>query len=298
MSTAHIPAPPADFVLPFDLPGAGVRGRLVRLDATAARGLDHHALPEAAGRVAGEALALVTLLGSLLKLDGKLTVQVQAKGLLDLAVADYYGASEDKPRGVRGFARADAAAIAALGKAPAFDAVTGSGSLAITVRPRIEDKQYQGVVSLAPEGLATSAEGYFTQSEQLDTLVRLAAAQNTTPPQAPTWRAGGLLLQVTPDAKRGPDDWNRLSILAATIEPVELLDTDLPAETVLWRLFNQEEVHVLPVEPVEFRCDCNVENIKAVLAGYSAEDRAALADPDGVIRAKCEFCGTVLEIAV
>jgi hypothetical protein len=28
----YTPAPPGDFVLPFDLPQAGVRGRLIRLD--------------------------------------------------------------------------------------------------------------------------------------------------------------------------------------------------------------------------------------------------------------------------
>lgn len=289
----YTPAPSRDFVLPFDLPEAGIRGRLVRLDASASQALDHHGLPEAAGRIAGEALALAAMLGSLLKLDGKLTVQVQAKGPLDLAIADYYGATQDKPRGVRGFARTRAPV-----EAPAsFQALTGGGSLAITVRPRTDAKDYQGIVTLEPAGLADSAVSYFRQSEQLDTFVQLAAAQCVLPPQAPTWRAGGLLLQATPDAKRGPDDWNRLTMLASTIEAVELVDTELAPETLLWRLFNQEEVRVLPAEAIAFRCDCNADNIKAVLAGYSAADRAALADEDGVIRAKCEFCGTVHEIA-
>jgi molecular chaperone Hsp33 len=33
-----------------------------------------------------------------------------------------------------------------------------------------------------------------------------------------------------------------------------------------------------------------------VLQSYTDADRAALADEDGIIRAKCEFCGTVHEI--
>jgi molecular chaperone Hsp33 len=33
-----------------------------------------------------------------------------------------------------------------------------------------------------------------------------------------------------------------------------------------------------------------------VLRSYSPEERAGLADPDGIIRARCEFCGTVHEI--
>ena len=73
-----------DFVLPFDLPKAGVRGRLVRLDASSDRALSAHALPEAAARVTGEALVLSTILGSALKLDGRLTLQAKSDGPLDV----------------------------------------------------------------------------------------------------------------------------------------------------------------------------------------------------------------------
>ena len=41
-------APVGDFVLPFDIAKAGVRGRLVRLDAASARALEAHKLPELA----------------------------------------------------------------------------------------------------------------------------------------------------------------------------------------------------------------------------------------------------------
>ncbi|MGA7710504.1 MAG: hypothetical protein WCA81_01275 [Rhizomicrobium sp.] len=56
--TTYTPAPTGGFVLPFDIVGAGVRGRLVRLDASSARALSAHLLAEPAGRVAGELLAL------------------------------------------------------------------------------------------------------------------------------------------------------------------------------------------------------------------------------------------------
>jgi len=159
-------------------------------------------------------------------------------------------------------------------------------------------QSYQGIVELSPKGIAASAETYFEQSEQLPTLVRLAAAPVFTPgSKEPQWRAGGLLLQTTPGAPRAADDWERLSTLAATVEDLELLDTILPAETLLWRLFNQEEVRVQPAETIAFRCDCDSERIAAVLQSYSEDDRAAIADEDGIIRAKCEFCGTVHEIS-
>src|SRR5215475_14441166 len=128
----HIPAPPGDFVLPFDLPAAGLRGRVVRLDQTSARALGAHVLPEPAERVLGETLALASLLGTALKLDGRLTVQTKTSGALDLVAADYYGVEEAKPRGVRGFARLNEKRFAELGAAPDFATLMGQGSLAIT----------------------------------------------------------------------------------------------------------------------------------------------------------------------
>ena len=65
--------------------------------------------------------------------------------------------------------------FAALGDA-GFANLAGKGALAITIEPKRGGKTYQGIVSLAPEGIAASAETYFAQSEQLPTVIRLAAA--------------------------------------------------------------------------------------------------------------------------
>ncbi|HEX4027753.1 MAG TPA: Hsp33 family molecular chaperone HslO [Rhizomicrobium sp.] len=296
------PSPYGDFVLPFDIAKSGVRGRLVRLDASSARALRAHALPEPAARVAGEVLALGALLGTALKLDGRLTIQTKGDGPLDLVAADYYGADEDRHRGVRGYARLDVARFASL-DGHAFEKLTGKGALAITIEPRLGGQSYQGIVELSPSGIGASAETYFAQSEQLPTVIRLAAAPlYVAGERAPHWRAGGIMLQMTPDAaKRSAgaepsDDWNRLSLLLGTVEDLELLDTTLAPETLLWRLFHEDEVRVEPPEPLIFRCDCDAGRITQVLKSYSSQDRAGLADPDGVIRARCEFCGKTHEI--
>ena len=178
--------------------------------------------------MAGEALALAALLGSALKLDGRLTVQTKSSGPLDLVTADYYGSSpvqgEDdgapSPRGVRGYARLDDTRFAALGDA-GFAKLAGEGALAITIEPKRGGQTYQGIVSLAPEGLAASAETYFAQSEQLPTVIRLAAAPlYVAGEKTPRWRSAGLMLQMTPwKPPRRPratkmELLNRLSLLA------------------------------------------------------------------------------------
>ena len=297
----YIPAPPADFVLSFDLPGAGVRGRLVRLDAVSARALSAHALPEAPARTLGEVLALSALLGSTLKLDGRLTVQTQSDGPLDLVAADYYGAETSdaatRPAGLRAYARLDAARFEALGDtAPGFAAQVGAGALAITIEPRRGGNTYQGIVALAPEGVAESAQAYFAQSEQLPTMIRLAAVPVFEPGRETHWRAAGLMLQSIPEKAPDEDDWRRLGFILDTLEDIELIDTGLKAEDLLWRLFNEDEIRVHPAERVAFRCDCKTERIASVLRAYGPAERDGLADPDGVIRAKCEFCGKSHEV--
>lgn len=157
------------------------------------------------------------------------------------------------------------------------------------------------IVELSPDGIAPSAETYFAQSEQLPTAIRLAAAPlYLAGEKEPRWRAGGLMLQLTPEAAkdtaRNEDDWNRLSLLLKTVEDLELVDTAPAPETVLWRLFHEDEVRVQPAEPIAFRCDCDAARITMILKNYAPEERAGLADPDGIIRARCEFCGKTHEI--
>jgi molecular chaperone Hsp33 len=83
-------APAADFVLPFDLPNIGMRGRFLRLDAVSTRALAAHPLPEGGQRILAEALGLSALLGSALKFEGRLSIQTKGGGPLDLLVTDYF----------------------------------------------------------------------------------------------------------------------------------------------------------------------------------------------------------------
>jgi molecular chaperone Hsp33 len=294
----YVRAPAADFVLAFDLPDAGLRGRLVRLESVATRALEAHPLPEPAARVAAETCVLGTLLGSALKLDGRLTVQTKSDGPLDLVAADYYGAECDRPAGIRSYARFDQSRFASLGeRQPSFESMTGEGVVAITIEPKTGGQRYQGIVSLAQQSIAASAEAYFAQSEQLPTAIRLAAAPVLEPGNPRLqWLAGGLMLQATPEGRVDDDDWQRLAAHVATLDDMELVDVSLAAETLLWRLFHEDEVRVHPAESIAFRCDCDPERIASVLRAYPEAEREGLADADGVVRARCEFCGRTHEI--
>jgi len=62
-------------------------------------------------------------------------------------------------------------------------------------------------------------------------------------------------------------------------------------------LAHEDETRVHSAEQIEFRCECDTSRISAVLKSYSDKERAGLADGDGIIRARCEFCGKSHEIA-
>jgi molecular chaperone Hsp33 len=291
---SYSPAPAADFVLPFDLPELGLRGRLTRLDKVSTRALSAHPLPEAASRVLAEAVALSALLGSALKLEGRLSVQTKGDGPLGLVVSDYFAGG-----GLRGYARLDEEGFAALAPNPGFAMLAGTGALAITIEPKPGASSYQGLVPLAAAGLAASAETYFAQSEQLPTMIALAAGSVFETASGAGWRTGGLMVQAVPGAPGGDplksDDWQRIALFLQTLEPIELLDTAVPAESVLWRLFHEDGVRVNPAQALHFQCTCSADKVMGVLRSYPESELTDLAEEDGVIRMRCEFCGAAYD---
>ena len=282
-------APVADRILGFSVGGRNVRGRVVRLDASLNAVLAGHDYPAPVARLLGEALVLTALLGSMLREDeGQLTLQAQSKGgFVDLLVCDYRAGA------VRGYLRHDATRT--LPDGADLATIFGDGHLAITLDPTAAAERYQGIVPLEGASLADAAEGYFTNSEQLPTLVKLAIDGDATT----GWRGGGLLVQHLARAEIGGErlslsdmhpDWQHVLALAATMTNAELTDLALTEEVLLWRLFHEEEVRVQPGPTPVRGCRCTLAHIRDVLGTFPAEDRAEMAGDDGRIKVDCAFC--------
>ena len=271
-----------------------VCGRIVRLGAVADRVLQAHGYPDAVSALTGEALAIASMLGASLKFDGVLTLQTRGGGPLRMLVADF-----SSP----GVVRACAAFDKDVELPPQFAALHGEGSFALTIDQGADMERYQGIVPLTPEGLVASALEYFRQSEQIPTAMKAVAAplvlREADGKLRRHWRAGGIMIQNmavlggTPLAASGdPDeDFRRAEILMNTTEDHELLDPQLEAERLLYRLFHEDGVRVFPHQALTFGCRCSRERVGAVLAQYPAEDLSDLLI-DGEIVATCEFCST------
>ena len=288
-----------DRAIGFTIPAQNARGRMVRLGPVLDSILAVHAYPPAIEALLAEALTLTALVGATLKdVNGQLTLQTQSEhGVVRLLVCDYRGGE------IRGYVQFDADRLAEAPADPTLFALFGQGYLAITFDLAASGERYQGIVPLDGDRLADAVQSYFTQSEQIPTQVRVGFAKRDG-----RCVAGGLLLQHLPEGEEGRErlhtkldhpEWEHVAALGATMGADELADPALSLETLLWRLFNEEdEVRVLASTGLSRGCRCDPDYIRSVLAKFPAEERLSMADENGVIGVDCAFCSITFPIKV
>lgn len=289
-----------DRVLGFTLPGRHARGRIARLGPVLDAVMASHSYPPVIEKLLAEALVLTALLGATLKNDdGQMTLQAQTEGgVVDLLVCDYRGGE------VRGYVNFDADRLAEAPADPSLFALFGKAYLAITFDQATSGERYQGIVPLDGASLAEAAESYFVQSEQIPSLVRIAV----TGGNGKGCIAGGVLIQHLPEGEDGRDrihtrmdhpEWEHVEALGATIKGDELADPALPLDTLVWRLFHEEsDIRVLPATRLSKGCRCNPDHIAQVLSRFPADERAAMADANGMVQVDCAFCSRLFPIAL
>jgi molecular chaperone Hsp33 len=259
-----------------------VRGQFVRLEASWRAVIEHHEYPPELTRILGEAMAATALIAGSLKFEGRLLLQCQGPGPVHLILAECTGRHS-----IRAVARfrgdlPDSASIAML---------TGGGQLAVTLENQQSPNSYQGIVPLAHPGLAACLEDYFTRSEQLPSRLVLAATGE---------RAAGLLLQRVatgagasveedPRVRAEADDaWTRISLLAATLTPEELLRQ--PCDVLLRRLFHEDDVRLFDGAPVFFQCACSRDRVAGILRSLGEDEVRSILRERGDVEVRCEFC--------
>jgi molecular chaperone Hsp33 len=287
----------ADAALGVAIPTRHARGRIARLGPVVDSILASHNYPPVIEKLLAEALVLTALLGSLLKEpEGQLTLQAQTEGgMIDLMVCDYLRGE------LRGYVRHDPERVADAPVNPTLPDLFGKGYLAITFDQPIANERYQGIVPLEGKTLGDAAQSYFAQSEQIPSLVRLAAEKRDG-----HWHSGGLLLQHLPEGEEGRErlhtrldhpDWPHVAILGGSVKPQELTDPGLPLADLLWRLFHEEdEVRTLVETPLSRGCRCDPDYVRSVIARFPAEERGEMVGDDGFIRVDCAFCSSSFAI--
>ena len=293
----------------FMFDGLPVRGAIVRLTGAWVEILRRRAANSATGaypvpvqHLLGEMAAAGVLMQSNIKFDGALVLQIQGDGPVKLVVAEVNADLS---------LRATATLTGTVDEGATLSQMVNlnhQGRCAITLDPQTRrpgQQAYQGVVPLwgdhheKLEKISDVLAHYMLQSEQLETTLVLAANDQV---------AAGVLIQKMPShgghvtpaqlqlLEADPnyaDAFNRLSILAGTLQPDELLGLDV--DTLLRRLFWDEklrkfEPHVGELAP-RFACTCSRERVGRMIRGLGMEEADSIITERGNIEVGCEFCG-------
>jgi len=288
-----------------------VRGMLVRLtdawqDILARRAANTAtgAYPQPVRQLLGEMAAAGVLMQGNIKFNGALILQIFGDGPVKVGVVEV---QPDLSLRATCSQVGEVAADATLSQ---MVNVNNQGRCAITLDPkdRLPGQQpYQGVVPLFGdqgeklENISEVLEHYMLQSEQLDTVMVLAADDKV---------ATGLLIQRLPIEGEGnlagqvdsvereallgrSEDFSRIAILAKSLKREEMLTLD--AETILHRLFWEEPI--ARFEPLvgetgpRFACSCSHERVGNMIRSLGVAEAESIIAEQGQIEVGCDFCG-------
>lgn len=289
-----------NIIQPFRLETSDLRGRSVRLGSVINEVLEPHGYPNPLAHLVAETMTLAALLSSMLKYEGIFTLQAQGDGPVSTLVADVTTSGD-----IRGCATFDAERFQhAREQLKALKAeessqnhlaqYLGKGYIAFTVDQGKNTDRYQGIVELKGSSLVDCVQHYFNQSEQIGSGIKMAVGK-----RGDSWRAGAIMLQHMPEDQHNSeagagnvreDDWRRAMILLDTCTEDELLDDKLHSNELLMRLFHEEGVRVYDPIAVKKGCRCDTKKVERVLYSLPEDDLEHIAEEDGEIKMRCEFC--------
>ncbi len=247
-----------------------IRGNIVHLNETFKNAVAHQALPLVVKKALGELMAASALLTSTLKMDGALVLQIQNKGQLKLLVVE---CSSDMH--IRATAKWDGE----IADNANFLELIKDGQCVITLDPK-QGKPYQGIVPIEGACIADMLESYMLRSQQLDTKLKLSCDGES---------ANGLLLQKLPEQPlQDADAWNRVSMLANTLDDLELRNHS--TEKLIKLLFNEDDVRLFDPKLTRFRCKCTREGVADMLKMVGEDEVTSILDEQSTIEVNCDYC--------
>ena len=266
----------------FYIEDSPIRGEVVHLEEALQTILAQRDYAPAIQVLLGEMLSATALLASTLKIKGRISLQIQASGTLQWAMAECNHLGEVR-------------ALADYESDPIFEHAEDSSTvlktlvspvLFINIEPEFGER-YQGIGPLDKPDLAGCLMQYYDLSAQLPTRISLASNGQ---------RSGGLLIQLLPrnneeEQKIVDEDlWPRMTMLTSTLKKDEL--TDLPATEILYRLYNEEEVRLPDAEQLKFGCTCSKERCETALEQIGVNAVRETLEHQNPIEMDCQFCNT------
>jgi molecular chaperone Hsp33 len=265
-----------DLLQRFIFENEPVRGEFIKLEDSLQAILQQHDYPEGIQKLLAESLCVAALLSAIIKFTGKLTVQFRGNGKLKLLFAQC-----DDQYNLRGLVKYDGDLT--------YEELMESfndGMLVIMLDSGKKSQRYQGVVAWQGNSLAESVEGYFRNSEQLETKIWLDYKDK---------KAMGYMLQVIPGKDKQEDEAIAESIsLQNIIHQTNILGTDVFFENqypeFLTLLYPEETIRVFDGTPVRFKCSCNRQRCENAILILGQEEAEEELEGKQSIVVTCDFC--------
>ncbi len=257
---------------------APVRGVQVQLNELWQEIRQQKNYPEPVEQILGQLLAAGILLSSNLKQSGKLILQIQSTGILNLAVVEI---TTDLT--CRATARWQAFEPNQLTDHSLLTLTSKDAQFVMTVQPN-DGPPWQGIIAVTEQTIAQILMAYMSQSEQLPTYLKLDCTQSS---------AAGLMLQRLPEETiqlidETEDQWHTLTTLSDTVSKDEL--HNLEVQTLLYRLFHEYDLRLFETENIEFACTCSREKVADMLKMLGVEEARKTLEEQGSIEINCDFC--------
>lgn len=248
-----------------------IRGQHLKIDDAWQKMIEDRGYPPVLRKLLGELTALSIMLANGMKHRGKLILQVQGQGPVNLLVVEV--THELKLRGV-------AKTNQEITDQMTADELFGDGQVMVTLENSQTETHFQSFVERKGDSLIESFENFFSQSEQLPTKLWLASSETTL---------SGVMIQKLPDSDHlDADGWDRILTLATTLSDEELCD--LEVHDLLHRLFHEENIELFENKGVVYHCPADAEKVESMLISLGEEEARRIIAEQGEIVVHNEIC--------
>ncbi|WP_428087265.1 Hsp33 family molecular chaperone HslO [Candidatus Thioglobus sp.] len=248
-----------------------VRGQHLSLNDTWQAMIQDRGYSAPVRKLFAELTALTIFLASGMKHQGKLTFQIQGDGAVSLLLVEVTNDLK-----IRGMVRSKGVIKAN----DCLDKILGEGQIVATLYNAQTDHSFQSLVPKNSAGLIQTFEDYFSQSEQLDSKLWISSTQENL---------SAMLLQKMPETDGcNAEGWHTVGVLASTVTNEEL--NGLNAESLLGRLFHEENVQLFSPEKLHYECTQNRDKFEKIILNLGEQDARKLLEEQGEIAIHNEIC--------
>ncbi len=234
--------------------------------------------------VLGHAYMGISLMTSNIKKDDRLAFKIDCSGPIKGLYVESNSYGE-----VRGYLKANPIpldkSLESYDMSPFFE----TGFLEVIHYPKYAKQPYVGKVALKYKNIAPDLANYYHESQQTPTYFNLSVKFDK---EGIVTGAGGLLLQVMPDADKNIDD--HLEEIAKDLPSIgELFANKKSPEDLINNNLKKYSPKILSNKRVEFFCPCSKKSMLSMIDGLDKNTREDIAKNGPFpLDIKCHNCNT------